>query len=673
MFEKGFGDNEDINDKVEKLSLKEERKELVKPELMNSEKDSKINNESVATDDKNVLPKSSVVDAKSSISETNIESDKINGDTENSRSVHISETLYKTDINKFNFLQTQLSSDIIEEDVATSPPLMPNSIPPKNESPVTPDNISNSTSREHNENVNMTDEHRLASNNDMNNKFNIEATDTKNATIINNYEDSTNECKTEVKEVIPPRRKKQIIVDKATDTIQNKQKIDADIKAYPDHLNPFSDEEDEIIQVTKKRMSTNPFGSSDEEEDDVSACQESTSSHILQSSTPVKRLIPALNPFWSDGEEPSSEDEDSNVQSASMYSKSSMTTSTPNFPTAMPRKKPRAPPPPTITLVKATENDSHLHSMDDVASLSSKTSVKLTPRPKKKRPAPTPSDSISYLSTGSRDLQKSNTDLADKSLDSTGHTNNADGCTRKVKGPAPGLPLPERREVKPHMSPEELQVQLDLLEAQQLGLERQGVLIEQMIRDRCEGDESTSVSQEEVEDLVIQLCELVNEKNDLFRKQTELMYIRRQQRLEQEQADIEHEIRIIQSRPAVNRIDADKAREEHLVSRLVEIVRLRDELVQQLDAERRREIQEDLAIAASIAERRAQRNSDSNTSSMASVEMGRTPKKTKVKDKVKRQFKKAKHSLNIKKKDEQDSPVKDKEKSTEKVHKTKWF
>lgn len=37
------------------------------------------------------------------------------------------------------------------------------------------------------------------------------------------------------------------------------------------------------------------------------------------------------------------------------------------------------------------------------------------------------------------------------------------------------------------MSPEELQVQLDLLETQQLGLERQGVLIERMIRDKCEG------------------------------------------------------------------------------------------------------------------------------------------------------------------------------------------
>lgn len=37
------------------------------------------------------------------------------------------------------------------------------------------------------------------------------------------------------------------------------------------------------------------------------------------------------------------------------------------------------------------------------------------------------------------------------------------------------------------MTPEDLQVQLDLLETQQLGLERQGVLIEQMIRDKCEG------------------------------------------------------------------------------------------------------------------------------------------------------------------------------------------
>lgn len=36
------------------------------------------------------------------------------------------------------------------------------------------------------------------------------------------------------------------------------------------------------------------------------------------------------------------------------------------------------------------------------------------------------------------------------------------------------------------------------------------------------------------------------------------MSSRRQQRLEQEQADIEHEIRVIQSKPAVNKLDTDK-------------------------------------------------------------------------------------------------------------------
>ncbi|VVC89293.1 unnamed protein product [Leptidea sinapis] len=118
---------------------------------------------------------------------------------------------------------------------------------------------------------------------------------------------------------------------------------------------------------------------------------------------------------------------------------------------------------------------------------------------------------------------------------------------------------------------------------------------------------------------------------------------RRQQRLEQEQADIEHEIRVLQSRPSINRTDGDKSREEHLVCRLVEIVRLRDELVQQIDAERRRERQEDLAIAA---------NSDSNSSSIKSSDVVAPVKKNKVKDKVKKQLKKAKHSLISKKKDE---------------------
>lgn len=61
------------------------------------------------------------------------------------------------------------------------------------------------------------------------------------------------------------------------------------------------------------------------------------------------------------------------------------------------------------------------------------------------------------------------------------------GGGARRKGPAPGLPLPARRAVHAPLPPAALQAQLELLDAQQLGLERQGVLIEQMIRDKCEG------------------------------------------------------------------------------------------------------------------------------------------------------------------------------------------
>lgn len=47
---------------------------------------------------------------------------------------------------------------------------------------------------------------------------------------------------------------------------------------------------------------------------------------------------------------------------------------------------------------------------------------------------------------------------------------------------------------------------------------------------------------------------------------------RRQHRLEQEQADIEYEIRLLMAQPERNKPDSDKAREESLITRLVEVM-----------------------------------------------------------------------------------------------------
>lgn len=113
------------------------------------------------------------------------------------------------------------------------------------------------------------------------------------------------------------------------------------------------------------------------------------------------------------------------------------------------------------------------------------------------------------------------------------------GKWKRRKGPAPALPgfaQPQRRVLQ--MLPlQEIRHELEVIEVQQQGLEKQGVMLEKMIRERCEGDNRTTEelleslpnakNPKEVEELILQLFEIVNEKNELFRRQAELMYLRR--------------------------------------------------------------------------------------------------------------------------------------------------
>lgn len=105
------------------------------------------------------------------------------------------------------------------------------------------------------------------------------------------------------------------------------------------------------------------------------------------------------------------------------------------------------------------------------------------------------------------------------------------GKWKRRKGPAPALPIPPKKALQ--MLPlHEIRHELEVIDVQQQGLEKQGIILEKMIRERCEGGENENkpVSEfkpnsKEVEDLILQLFELVNEKNELFRRQAELMYL----------------------------------------------------------------------------------------------------------------------------------------------------
>lgn len=63
------------------------------------------------------------------------------------------------------------------------------------------------------------------------------------------------------------------------------------------------------------------------------------------------------------------------------------------------------------------------------------------------------------------------------------------GKWKKRKGPAPSRPVPQRRTIKA-LPMGEIRRELELIEIQQQGLERQGVHLEQIIREKYEGSNS---------------------------------------------------------------------------------------------------------------------------------------------------------------------------------------
>merc|ERR1712045_985155 len=145
-----------------------------------------------------------------------------------------------------------------------------------------------------------------------------------------------------------------------------------------------------------------------------------------------------------------------------------------------------------------------------------------------------------------------------------------EGQWRRKKGPAPPRPLPPKRAVKKLPRKAKNQELFDI-EVKQVGLERQGVKLEKSIREICANNDSKEGADRdslgpEAEDLIIQLFDLVNEKNELFRRQTELIYMKKENRLEEHHAECE-------------RTEEDKKKEDLLISKLVEIVGLRNEIV----------------------------------------------------------------------------------------------
>ncbi|XP_078044520.1 MICAL-like protein isoform X2 [Augochlora pura] len=457
------------------------------------------------------------------------------------------------------------------------------------------------------------------------------------------------------------------------------------VQSSRDLSNPFGTEEAETEQFNEKKEVMPPIPA---KRTNISNTSKEQSTVEVQ----TKRRLPApqinLNPFWSDdddhdsdlecqGKSPAPVPKPRTINRNLCASNTSLTSSEfGTTPGVTPRKKHPAPLPPNNKELRIPEK--HTPVAPDLQNTSAdnhKPHQRTTLKARKAKPAPPPpiATSTPYNAavvtpltleestiietcnvTGNQNLwedKKLDKDEANRTKQSLTHISYPDssdyhspytdkstqGKWKRKKNPAPPCPIPHRRKIKV-MSLEDVKLELDEIELQQQGLEKQGVRLEQLIRNKCEtGSNNDDVSMRaDVEELVLELFALVNEKNELFRRQAELMLLRRQQRLEEEHVEVEFQIRCLMSQSESTKTDYDKQREEALIQRLVNIVERRNEIIECLEMDRRREIEEDRSIHKHMGLFAAKTKSDApdndiNDPCCSRMRKGKPKKKTKEK------------------------------------------
>lgn len=120
-------------------------------------------------------------------------------------------------------------------------------------------------------------------------------------------------------------------------------------------------------------------------------------------------------------------------------------------------------------------------------------------------------------------------------------------------------------------------------------LEKRGVELEMKLRSSEEEGEDDSV----MDGLMVEWFNLIRNKQVAMRRESELVYIGRNQDLEEQQPSVEQELRRLMEKPDHMKTSWDRKREEELMAKLMEIVNDRNAIVEGLDEDRLREEEED--------------------------------------------------------------------------------
>ncbi|XP_026181884.1 MICAL-like protein 2a [Mastacembelus armatus] len=144
--------------------------------------------------------------------------------------------------------------------------------------------------------------------------------------------------------------------------------------------------------------------------------------------------------------------------------------------------------------------------------------------------------------------------------------------------------------VKPyHIPVEQIEKELNDIETNLAQLETEGVELEKKLRS-CEEEGKGDIL---MDPLMVDWFNLIRKKQMYIRKESELVYIARTQELEQQQPDVEWELRRLLEKPDHLKSREEQQQEKNLMEKLMEIVDGRNAIVEGLDEDRLREVEED--------------------------------------------------------------------------------
>ncbi|XP_036003748.1 MICAL-like protein 2a [Fundulus heteroclitus] len=140
-----------------------------------------------------------------------------------------------------------------------------------------------------------------------------------------------------------------------------------------------------------------------------------------------------------------------------------------------------------------------------------------------------------------------------------------------------------------HIPVEQIERELDDIEMNLVQLEKEGVELEKQLRSYEEEGEGDIL----MDPLMVDWFNLIRKKQMYIRKESELVYLARTQELEQQQPGVEEELRRLLEKPDHLKSRDERHREKKLLQQLMDIVDGRNAIVDVLDEDRLREVEED--------------------------------------------------------------------------------